>query len=230
MKPMKLIEYITFLSTVQPAFSMRSIILETGCEAEGITTYLDGQNEVVLFRTDKTLNQYAQAPHAPKFFYTDLGAPSLGPYLTYSPDNPILDLMAVVQNECEDVSDQAYQFIEAATLKARCNWAPFNVVTCEHFSADDGEQPSFHVDYTWVKNLSPCILFNGQHERIVPEHLYNIDKKCFNPILVYTLYNGDGTKYAARVADIKLKVPGWDYPDIMGVFSFSETEAHHALE
>lgn len=215
MKPMNLEEYINFLSLVQPAFGMQSVILITGAEHEGLTTYFDdGPNEVAVFRTAMKLNEYAANQRVHDY---------LKPRIKGESGTALIDFIAVVQLEEEDISDQAYKFIEDATRTARVRWAPFNVITCEHFSHVDGQEPDFHVDYSWVFNLNPEILHNGKPTLIYPEYVVNVDGRLFNPSVVF-MFKDSQTRYVLPVKEIMCQTPGWDYPDISGLGSYKDYE------
>lgn len=213
---MNLSQYIEFLSKVQLAFEMQSVILITGAEHEGLTTYFDdyGPNSVAVFRTSMSLNEYAANQRIPEY---------LKPRIKGESGSALIDLMAVVQLEEEDVSDETYKFIEDATRLARIRWAPFNVVTCEHFSHVEGQEPDFHIDYSWVINLSPEILFNGIPTQIYPEYVVNIDSKLFSPSVVF-MFENSSTRYVLSVKEIMCQTLGWDYPDIAGLGSYKDYE------
>lgn len=215
---MNLSDYIQFLSKVQPIFGMQSVILITGAEHEVLTTYFEeGPNEVAVLRTRMKLNEYAANQYVHDYLKPRTNTKIGDPY------GAIIDLMAVIQLEEEDISDQAYKFIEDATRTARVRWAPFNVVTCEHFSHVEGQEPDFHIDYSWVINLSPEILLNGVPTQIYPEYAVNIDSELFRPAVVFTLKDSS-TRYVLPVKEIMCQTPGWDYPDIAGLGSYKDYE------
>lgn len=213
---MNLSQYIEFLSKVQPAFGMQSVILITGAEHDNLTTYFDdyGPNSVAVFRTSMSLNEYAVSQHVPDY---------LKPRIKGESGSALIDFVAVVQLEEEDVSDETYKFIEDATRLARIRWAPFNVVTCEHFSHVEGQEPDFFIDYRWVTELSPEILLNGVPTQIYPQCVYNIDDKLFRPFVVFTLKNSL-TEYVLPVNEIMCQTSGWDYPDVAGLGSYKDYE------
>ncbi len=211
---MDLDNYIEFLCQVQPVFDMKSVILVTGAKRDCLVTYRSDTNQVALFETAMTLNEYA----ANQYLHD-----SLKPRIKGESGTALIDLMAVVQLEEEDISDQAYKFIEDATRTARVRWAPFNVVTCEHFSHVDGQEPDFHIDYSWVVNLSPEILLNGVPTQIYPEYVANIDSELFRPAVVF-MFKDSPTRYVLPVKEIMCQTPGWDYPDITGLGSYRDYE------
>ncbi len=211
---MDLAGYIEFLCQVQPVFDMKSVILVTGAKRDCLVTYRSDANQVALFETAMTLNEYA----ANQYLHD-----SLKPRIKGESGTALIDLMAVVQLEEEDISDQAYKFIEDATRTARVRWAPFNVITCEHFSHVEGQEPDFHIDYSWVINLSPEILLNGVPTQIYPDYAVNIDSELFRPAVVFTLKDSS-TQYVLPVKEIMCQTPGWDYPDIAGLGSYKDYE------